>query len=64
MDSLHLAKEKMITENHLSAKGNQDPSDEMTARPDDTEKIEDPSSVHDSLAGIEEDDNFVEAVNG
>jgi hypothetical protein len=37
---------------------------EMAARPDDTEIIEDPSSVHISLAGIEEDDNFAEAVNG
>ena len=41
-----------------------DTGGEMAARPDDTEIIEDPSSVHISLAGIEEDDNFVEAVNG
>jgi hypothetical protein len=72
LDSIHLAKEKMLnekyenmnTENHLSAVGNQNPSDEMIARPDDTDEIENPSSVHFSLAGIEEDDNFVEAVNG
>ena len=39
--------------------------DEMNARPDDTiEKKQNPSSVHFSLAGIEEDDNFADAVNG
>jgi transposase InsO family protein len=72
LDSLHLAKEKMLnekyenmnTENYLSAVSNQDPSDEMVARPDDTTEIENLSSVHYSLAEIEEDDNFVEAVNG
>ena len=43
---------------HLSTVGNQNASDEMTARPDD------PSSVHTSLAGIEEDDTFAKVVNG
>ena len=67
LDSLHLAKDKMLTEkfekmnteNHLSTVGNQNFSDEMTARPDDTEKTENPSSVHNSLAGIEEDDTLL-----
>ena len=66
LDSLHLAKEKMLdqqyekmnNEDHLSAASNQNASDEMTARQDD------PSSVHTILAGIEEDTNFAEAVNG
>jgi hypothetical protein len=66
LDSLHLAKEKMLdqqyekmnNEDHLSAVGNQSASDEIDARPDDS------SSVHISLAEIEEDDNFAEAVNG
>ena len=66
LDSLHLAKEKMLdqqyekmnNEGRLSAAGNQKASDEITARPDDL------SSVHFSLAEIEEDDNFAEAVNG
>ena len=66
MDSIHLAKEKMLdqqyekmnNEDHLSAVGNQIASDEIDARPDDE------SSVHISLAEIEEDDNFAEAVNG
>jgi transposase InsO family protein len=72
LDSLHLAKEKMLnekyekmsTESHLSAVGNQNPSEEIIARPDDTDEIESPSSVHDSLAGIDEDDNFAKVVNG
>ncbi len=54
----------MNNENHLSAVGNQKVSDEMNARPDDTSEIKKPSSVLFSLAEIEEDDNFVEAVNG
>ena len=66
LDSFDLAKEKMLDqqyekvniEGHLSAVSNQDASDEITARPDD------PSSFHYSLAGIEEDDNFAEVVNG
>lgn len=66
LDSIHLAKEKMLdqqyekmnNEDHLTAVGNQNASDEMTARPDDQ------SSVHASLAGIEDDDNFAEVVNG
>ncbi|NLD63024.1 MAG: hypothetical protein GX646_03950, partial [Bacteroidales bacterium] len=66
LDSIHLAKEKMLdqqyekmnNEDHLSAVSKQNASDEMTARPDDL------SSVHTSLAGIEEDANFAEAVNG
>ena len=48
----------MNNEDHLSAVSNQDVSDEMTERPDDL------SSVHTSLAGVEEDDNFAEVVNG
>ena len=63
--SLNLAKEKMLNqqyekkngEDHLSAVGNKGASDEIEARPDDE------SSVHDSLAGIEEDGNFAKAVN-
>lgn len=66
LDSLHLAKEKMLdqqyqkmnSENHLPAVSNKEASDEIDARPDDS------SSVHFSLAEIEEDDNFAEAVNG
>ena len=66
LDSIHLAKEKMLdlqyekmnNENHLSAVSKQNASDEITARPDDL------SSVHTSLAGIEEEANFAEAVNG
>ena len=72
LDSLHLAKEKMLdlqyekmnNENHLSTASHQQASDEMSARPDDTYKIKIPSSVHFSLAGIEEDDNFAKVVNG
>lgn len=72
LDSIHLAKEKMLhlqyqemnNENHLSAVGKQKASDEIIARPDDTFKIKNLSSVHFSLAEIEEDDNFAEAVNG
>jgi len=71
LDSIHLAKEKMLhlqyqemnNENHLSAVGKQKASDEINARPDDTFKIKNLSSVHLSLAEIEEDDNFAEAVN-
>jgi len=48
----------MNNEDHLSAVSKQNASDEMTARPDDL------SSVHTSLAGIEEDANFAEAVKG
>ena len=66
LDSLNLAKEKMLdqqyekmnNEDHLSAVSNQNASDEMTERPDDH------SSVHYSLAGIEEDVKFAEAENG
>ena len=50
--------EKMNSEEHLPAVGNQVASDEIDARPDDK------SSVHISLAEIKEDDNFAEAVNG
>jgi transposase InsO family protein len=65
LDSLHLAKEKMLdqqyekmnSEDHLPAVGNKGASDEIDARPDDE------SSVHISLAEIEEDDNFAEVVN-
>jgi hypothetical protein len=72
LDSIHLAKEKMLhlqyqemnNENHLSAVGKQKASDEIYARLDDTFKIKNLSSVHFSLAEIEEDDNFAEAVNG
>ena len=72
LDSLHLAKEKMLDrqyekmncEDHLSAIGNQNASDEISARPDDTINDKNQSSVHYSLAGIEEDDNFAEVVNG
>jgi len=72
LDSIHLAKEKMLhlqyqemnNENHLSAVGKQKASDEIDARPDDTSEIKNLSSVHFSLAEIEEDDNFAEAVNG
>jgi len=48
----------MSKEDHLSTVGNQNASDEINARPDDS------SSVHNSLAEIEEDDNFAEVVNG
>ena len=66
LDSIHLAKEKMLdqqydimnNEVHLSAVGHQTASEEMEARPDDE------SSVHFSLAEIDEDGKFVEAVNG
>lgn len=66
LDSLDLAKEKMLDqqyekmngEDHLTAVGSQNASDKIDARPDDE------SSVHNSLAEIEEDDNFAEAVNG
>lgn len=72
LDSLHFAKEKMIDlqyeimnkENHLSDVSNQKASDEMHARLDDTSEIKKESSVHFSLAEIEEDDNFAEEVNG
>lgn len=72
LDSIHLAKEKMLhlqyqemnNENHLSAVGKQKASDEIDARPDDTSEIKNLSSVYFSLAEIEEDDNFAEAVNG
>jgi hypothetical protein len=72
LDSIHLAKEKMLhlqyqemnNENHLSAVGKQKASDENNARPDDTSEIKNLSSVHFSLAEIEEDDNFAEVVNG
>ena len=66
LDSIDLAKEKMLDQqyekmngdDHLSAVGNQAASDEIDARPDDS------SSVHISLAEIEEDGNFAKAVNG
>ncbi len=66
IDSIHLSKEKMLdqqyekmnNEDHLSAVSKQNTSDEMNARPDDL------SSVHVSLAEIEEDVKFAEAVNG
>lgn len=73
IDSLHLAKEKMLdkqydkmnNDNHLSAVGHQKASDEISARPEDTsENNQNSSSVHFSLAGIKEDVNFAEAVNG
>jgi hypothetical protein len=48
---------RMNNEDHFSAVGNQDASEEITARPDD------PSSIHNSLTEIEEDDNFAEVVN-
>ena len=57
--------DKMNNENHLSAVGNQRASDKINARPDDTiENNQNSSSVDFSLAGIEEDVNFAEAVNG
>ena len=66
IDSIHLSKEKMLDQqyekinnkDHLSAVSKQNTSDEMNARPDDL------SSVHVSLAEIEEDVKFAEAVNG
>lgn len=71
-DSLHLAKEKQLdkqyenmnTENPLTGVANKIHSDEISARPDDTLKIENQSSVHFSLENIEEDSKFVEPVNG
>lgn len=50
--------QNMNSEDHLPAVGNQVASDEIDARPDDM------SSVHYSLAEIEEEDNFAEVVNG
>ena len=50
--------QNMNSEDHLPAVGNQVASDEIDAMPDDM------SSVHYSLAEIEEEDNFAEAVNG
>jgi hypothetical protein len=35
----------------------------MNAMPDDTTEIENPSSINCSLAGIKEDDSFIEAVS-
>jgi len=74
MDSLHLAKDKMInqkydqsnSDNHLSDLGqNQQRDDEISARPDDTiENDTIKSSVHFSLEDIEEDANFAKSVNG
>ena len=66
IDSIHLSKEKMLdqqyekmnNEDHLSAVSKQNASDEMNARPDEL------SSVHASLAEIEKDVKFAEAVNG
>lgn len=47
----------MNSDDHLTTVGYQNASDEMTARPDDS------SSVHISLAGIEEEDTLAEVVN-
>ena len=47
----------MNSQNHLPTVSNQKASDEMTARPDDL------SSVHTSLAGIEEEATFAGVVN-
>jgi len=73
LDSLHLAKdkilnekyEKMNDENHSSELGSKVRSDEISARPDDTDNNLIPkSSVHFSLEDIEEDANFAKSVNG
>jgi transposase InsO family protein len=73
LDSLHLAKdkilnekyEKMNDENHSSELGSKVRSDEISARPDDTENNSiAKSSVHFSLEDIEEDVNFAKSVNG
>jgi transposase InsO family protein len=72
LDSLHLAKdkilnekyEKMNDENHSSDLSRKEQSDEISARPDDTNKNKIKSSVHFSLEDIEEDAIFAESVNG
>jgi len=53
-----LSYENMHNEDHLTDVGNQEASDERTARPDDL------SSVHTSLEGVEEEATFAESVNG
>lgn len=72
LDSLHLAKDKLLNdkyegmnnENHLSELGTEERSDEISARPDDTtENLEKSSSVHFSLEDIEEDVKFAKSVN-
>jgi transposase InsO family protein len=71
IDSLHLAKEKMLDKifeanisSHSPDVTDQKASGENFARPDDTsENNIKPSSVHFSLAKIEKDDNFVKAEN-
>jgi len=73
LDSIHLAKDKMLnekyqgmnSENHLSELGTNERSDETSARPDDTtQKVEKSSSVHFSLEDVEEDAIFAKSVNG
>ena len=72
IDSIPLAKEKMLdkqfvetnSQSHLSDVTTKHPSDEILARPDDTsEKSQNISSVHFSFDKIEEDDNFVKSDN-
>lgn len=72
LDSLHLAKEKMLSDkyddqnndNHLSGLATKERSVEISARPDDTSEIKNLSSVHYSLAEIETDAKFAKTVNG
>ena len=73
LDSLHLAKDKLLNEkyekmndeNHSSELGRKVRSDEISARPDDTDNnFDSKSSVHFSLEDIEEDANFAKSVNG
>jgi transposase InsO family protein len=73
LDSLHLAKDKMLSEkyegvnseNHISELGTNERSDEISARSDDTtENLELSSSVHFSLEDIEENAIFAKSVNG
>lgn len=72
LDSLHLAKEKMLsdkyedqnTDNHLSGLATKERSVESPARPDDTFEIIDQSSVHYCLVEIETDAKFAKTVNG
>jgi len=73
LDSLHLAKDKLLNEkyekmndeNHSSELGSKVQSDEISARPDDTDKnLTRKSSVHFSLEDIEEDAIFAKSVNG
>jgi hypothetical protein len=55
----------MSDENHSSELGSKVRSDEISARPDDTDNnFITKSSVHFSLEDIEEDVNFAKSVNG